>query len=71
MRCAELLLEAGEEVEAASSQGMTALMAAARAGKAGLVAWLAGRGALLDQRELQGWTALHFSVVGDLKWQGG
>lgn len=65
VRCAELLVEAGEEVEAVSSQGITALMAAARAGKAALVAWLADRGALLDRRELQGWTALHFSVVGD------
>ena len=62
--CGRLLLVSGEALEPAGRAGdLTPLMAAARAGRAGLVGWLAAQGAPLDTREGQGWTVLHFSVV--------
>ena len=60
--CGRMLLVAGESVKTCGRQGLSPLMAACRAGRAGLAAWLCQQGAGLDRREGRGWTALMFSV---------
>ncbi len=58
------LVKAGASVNAAATTTkLTALMQAAACGRLAAVSWLLDNGAVVDQRDANGWTALdHFRV---------
>ena len=63
VECARIVLDMeGEKVDCVQRQGMTPLMLASRGGCKELVAWLVKKGADMNRRDSEGWTALMFSV---------
>ena len=59
----ERLLASGADIDARDEHGQTALMLAAREGRAQSAAWLVGHGATLDVTAKYGLSALMLAVV--------
>jgi len=59
----EALVKAKAQVNAANKEGLTALMAAASAGRDGMVRLLLQNDAKIDARDNDGWTALMYASV--------
>lgn len=65
VECANIVMAMkGEKVDCTQRQGMTPLMLASKGGCEVLVNWLLSKGANINKREGEGWTALMLSVRG-------